>query len=76
MRALYKKGDQLRPENWRPICCAVTKAKVVWMVIFWRIQRRLYAAGVIPDNMSRSVPGRFTQEASFLYHMYIYEQDV
>ena len=45
----YKKGDHLRPGNWRPICCAVTEAKLVWMVIFRRIQRRLYAAGVIPD---------------------------
>ena len=21
VRPLYKKGDHLRPENWRPICC-------------------------------------------------------
>ena len=48
---LYKKGDHLRLGNWRPICCAVTEAKLVWMVIFGRIQRQLYAAGVIPDNM-------------------------
>ena len=41
------------------------------MVIFGRIQRRLYAAGVIPDNMWGSVPGRSTQEASFLYDMYL-----
>ena len=71
MRSLYKKGDHLRPGNWRPICCAVTDAKLVWMVIFGRIQRRLYAAGVIPDNMWGSVPGRSTQEASFLYDMYL-----
>ena len=71
VRPLYKKGDHLRPGNWRPICCAVTEAKLVWMVIFGRIQLRLYAAGVIPDNMWGSVPGRFTQEASFLYDMYL-----
>ena len=58
VRPLYKKGDHLRPGNWRPICCAVTEAKLVWMVIFGRIQRQLYAAGVIPDNMWGSVPGR------------------
>ena len=46
LRPLYKKGDHLRPGNWRPICCAVTEAKLVWMVIFGGIQRRLYAAGV------------------------------
>ena len=76
VRPLYKKGDHLRPGNWRPICCAVTEAKLVWMVIFGRIQRRLYAAGVIPDNMWGSVPGRSTQEASFLYDMYLDDEDL
>ena len=73
---LYKKGDQFRPGNWRPICCAITEATLVWMVIFRRIQRRLYAAGVIPDNMWGSVPGRFRQEASFLYDMYLDDEDL
>ena len=76
VRLLYKKGDHLRPGNWRPICCAVTEAKLVWMVIFGRIQRGLYAAGVIPDNMWGSVPGRSTQEASFLYDMYRDDEDL
>ena len=43
---LYKKGDHLRPENCRPICCAVTEAKLVLMGVLERIQRRLYATGV------------------------------
>ena len=76
VRPPYKKGDHLRPGNWRPICCAVTEAKLVWMVIFKRIQRRLYAAGVIPDNMWGSVSGRSTQEASFLYDMYLDDEDL
>ena len=76
VRPLYKKGDHLRPGNWRPICCAVTEAKPVWMVIFGRIQRRLYAPGVIPDNMWGSVPARSTQEASFLYDMYLDDEDL
>ena len=76
VRPLYKKGDHLRPGNWRPICCAVTEAKLVWMVIFGRIQRRLYAAGVIPDNMWGSVPGRSTKEGSFLYDMYLDDEDL
>ena len=76
MRPLYKKGDHLRPGNWRPICCAVMEAKQVWMVILRRIQRRLYAAGVIPDNMWGSVPGRSTQEASFVYDMYLDDEDL
>ena len=58
VRPLYKKEDHLRPGNWRPICSAIKEAKLVWMVIFGRIQRWLYAAGVIPDNMWGSVPGR------------------
>ena len=76
VRPLYKKGDHLRPGNWRPICCAVTEAKLVWMVIFGRIQRQLYAAGVIPDNMWGSLPGRSTQEASFLYDMWLHDEDL
>ena len=76
VRPLYKKGDHLGPGNWRPICCAITEAKLVWMVIFGRIQRRLYAAGVIPDNMWGSLPGRSTQEASFVYDMYLDDEDL
>ena len=76
MRPLYKKGDHLRPGNWGPICCAVTEAKLVWMVVFERIQRRLYAAGVIPDNTSGSVPGRSTQEAGVLCNMYLDDEDL
>ena len=76
VRPLYKKGDHLRPGNWRPTCCAVTEAKLVWMVIFGRIQQRLYAAGVIPDNMWGSVPGRSTQEASFVYDIYLHDEDL
>ena len=76
VRPLYKKGDHLRLGNWRPICCAVTEAKLHWMVIFGRVQRQLYAAGGIPDNMWGSLPGRSTQEASFLYDMYLDDEDV
>ena len=76
VRPLYKKGDHLRPGTWRPICCAVTEAKLVWKLIFGRIQRRLYAAGVIPDNMWWCLPGTSTQEASFLYDMYLDEGDL
>ena len=46
------------------------------MVISGRIRRRLYAAGVIPENMWGSVPGRSTQEASFLYDMYLDDEDL
>ena len=67
MRPLYNKGDHLWPGNWRPICCAVTEAKLVVMVVFGRIQQRLYVAGVVPDEIWGSVLGRSTQEASFRF---------
>ena len=76
VRPVYKKGDHRRPGNWRPICCAITEAKLVWMVVFGRIQRRLYAVGLIPDDMLGSVPGRYTQEAFFLYDMYLDDEDL
>ena len=76
VRPLYKKWDHLRPGNWRPVCCAVTAARLVWMVVFGRIQRRLYAAGVTPDNLWGSVPGRSTQEESFSYDIYLDDEDV
>ena len=76
VRPLYKEGDHLRPGNLRPICCAVTEAKLVWIVIFGRIQRRLYAAGIIPDNMWGTVPSRCTQEASFLDNMFLDDEDL
>ena len=46
------------------------------MVILGRIQQRLYAAGVIPDNMWGSVPGGSRQEASLLYDMYLDDEDL
>ena len=76
VRPVYKKGDHLRPENWRPICCAITEAKLGLIVVFGRIQQRLYAAEVIPDNMWGSVLGRSTQEASFLYDMYLDDEEL
>ena len=54
----------------------VTEAKLVWMMVFARIQRRLYAVGAIPGNMWGFVLGRSTQEASFLYDMYLDNEDL
>ena len=76
VRPLYKKGDHPRPGNWRGMCCAVTEAKPVRMMIFGRIQRRLYAAGVIPDIMWGSLSARSTQQATFLYDMYLDDEDL
>ena len=30
---LYKKGNWANPDNWRPIVCATTAAKLIWMLI-------------------------------------------
>ena len=46
------------------------------IVVFGRIPQRLYAAGVIPDKMWGSVPGWSTQKASFLYDMYLNNEDL
>ena len=48
----------------------------MWRVIFGRIQRQLYAARVILDNMVGSVRARSTQEASFLYDMYLDDENL
>ena len=76
VRPLYKKRDYLRPRSWRPICCAVTEAKVVRMVVFRRIQGRLYEVGNVRDNMWELAPGRSTDEAGFLYNMYLDDEDL
>ena len=48
----------------------------MWMVVFGRIQRRVYAARAIPDIMLGSRGGRSTQDASFLYDMYLDDEDL
>ena len=34
---LYKKGDWANPDNWRPIVCARTEGKLIWMLILKRV---------------------------------------
>ena len=41
---LYKKGDGANPNNWRPIVCATTEAKLMWMLIRNRIATTVYEA--------------------------------
>ena len=55
---LYKKGDWANPDNWRPIVCATTEAKLIWMVILNRV-----APAAIPPTLWRAVPGRSPSEA-------------
>ena len=46
------------------------------LVVFGRIEQWLYAAGAVPVNMWGSVPGSSTQETSFLYDMYLNDEDL
>ena len=61
---LYKKGDWANPDNWRPIVCATTEAKLIWMLIFKRVVPAVYQA--IPPTMWGAIPARSPLEAIFL----------
>ena len=37
---LYKKGDWGNPNNWEPMACATTEAKLIWMLILKRVARQ------------------------------------
>ena len=50
---LYKKGDWANPDNWRPIPCATTEAKLIWMLILKRVVPAVYQ-GVLP-----TMPGSY-----------------
>ena len=53
---LYKKGDWANPDNWRPIVCATTEAKRIWMLILKWVAPAVYRA-VLP-TMWGAIPGR------------------
>ena len=61
---LYKKGDWANPDNWRPIVCATTEAKLIWMLILKRVAPAVYRA--IPPTMWGAIPGRSPLEAIFM----------
>ena len=61
---LYKKGNWPKPDNWRPIVCATTEAKLKWMLILKRVAPAVYRA--IPRGMRGAIPGRLPPEATFL----------
>ena len=46
---LYKKGDWANTDSWRPIVCATTEAKLIWMLILKRVAPAVYRA--IPPTM-------------------------
>ena len=61
---LYKKGDRANSDNWRPIVCATTEAKLIWMPIPKRVARAVYR--VVPPTMWGAIPGRSPLEAIFM----------
>ena len=61
---LYKKGDWANPNNWRPIVCATTEAKLIWMLILERVAPAVHRA--VPPTMWGAIPGRSPLEAIFM----------
>ena len=61
---LYEKGNWANPENWRPIVCATTEAKLIWMLILKRVAPVVYPA--VPPTMWGAIPGRSPLEAIFM----------
>ena len=61
---LYKKGDRANPDNWRPIVCATTEAKLICMLILKRVAPAVYRA--VPPTMWGAIPGRSPLEAIFM----------
>ena len=61
---LYKKGDSANPDNWRPIVCATTEAKLIWMLILKRVAPAVYRA--VPPTMWGAIQGRSPLEAIFM----------
>ena len=62
---LYKKGDWANLNNWRPIVCATTEAKLIWMVILKRVAPAVYRAMVL--TMWGAIPVGMPLEAIFMH---------
>ena len=61
---LYKKGNWANPDNWRPIVCATTEAKLILMLILKHVAPAVYRA--IPPTIWGAIPGRLPLEAIFM----------
>ena len=51
---LYKKGDRANPDNGKPIVCATTEAKLIWMLILKQVVPAVYCA--VPPTMWGAIP--------------------
>ena len=63
---LCKKGGWANPDNCRPIVCATTEAKLIWMLILKLVAPAVYQA--IPHTMWGAIPGRSPLQAIFMQH--------
>ena len=61
---LYEEGAWANPDNWRPIVCATTEAKLIWMLFLKRVAPTVYHA--IPPAMWGAIPGGSPLEAIFM----------
>ena len=61
---LYRKGDWANPDNWMPVVCATTEAKLIWMLILKRVAPAVYRA--VPPTMWGAKPGGSPLEAIFM----------
>ena len=61
---LYKKGNWTNPDNWRPIVCATTEAKLIWMLILKRVAPGVFRA-ILP-TMWGAIPGGSPLVAIFI----------
>ena len=60
LHPLYKKGNWANPDDWRPIVCATTEAKLIWMLILKRV------APTVPPTMWGAISGDSPLQAIFL----------
>ena len=60
----YEKGDWANPDNWRPLVCASTEAKLIWMPILKWVAPAVYWAAT--PTMWGPITGRLPWEAIFL----------
>ena len=61
---LYNKSDWANADNWRPIVCATTEAKLICMLILKQVAPAMYRA--VPPTMWGAIPGRSPLEAIFM----------
>ena len=60
----YKKGNWANQDNWRPIVCSTTEAKLIRMLILRRVAPAVYRA--VPPTIWGAIPDRSPLGAIFM----------